>query len=156
MLAAAGLAAGCSSMGNHSDASTAMTLDQLPPAAQQTVRNEVGDTQIYSIKQCDKDGQTAYKVEVQRNGFSLMKPTLVVAQDGSIIKESRDLADRRAKVNEAAGAQNNSSWDQNGAANSGNSPSASPGSTQAPSEANPAGSNPNQALPSTSGTSQPQ
>jgi hypothetical protein len=148
MMAAAGLLAGCSSMGSHPNAATAMTLEQLPPAAQTTVRNEVGEQHIYGIQQCSKDGQNCYKVEVERSRYALAKPTLYVAQDGSIIKESHSLADRRNQINEPAGAQNNPSWDPNSSANSANGVNATPGSVQAPSEANPAGSNPNQALPS--------
>lgn len=160
VLAAAGLVAGCSSMGNKETSTTAMTLDQLPQAAQTTVRNEVGDTQIYSIKQESKDGQTAYKVEVDRRGFYPMRPSLIVAQDGSILKESRDLANRHSTVNEAAGAENSTGSQQNGdigtqsGTSNANSPSAPAGSPQAPSEANPAGTSPSQAQPSATGNGQ--
>ena len=78
-----------------------VTIDQLPTAAQQTIRNTIGDQQIAKIRQETKDGQTAYKVELQKKGFFAMRPDLIVAADGSIIKESH-----MEKVNEAAGAQN--------------------------------------------------
>jgi hypothetical protein len=77
-----------------------VTLDQLPQAAQITIRNQIGDDQIVKIKEVSKDGQTAYRVELQRKDWHSERPTLVVAADGSILKESH-----MRTINEAAGAQ---------------------------------------------------
>lgn len=133
-----GLLAGCSSWGTHDTATAALTLDQLPRAAQSSIRNEIGSKQISSITEESKNGETAYKVEVQRPDFYSMRPSLIVGSDGAVLKESRSLSSRH--VNEAAGAENseaNAKW-----------PSSSPDSTQAPSEANPSGTNPERAVPS--------
>lgn len=77
-----------------------VTIDQLPQAAQTTIRNQIGDQQIAKIREETKDGQTAYKVELQKKNWHSMRPDLIVAADGSILKESH-----MEKVNEAAGAQ---------------------------------------------------
>jgi len=77
-----------------------VTIDQLPQAAQTTIRNQIGDQQIAKIREETKDGQTAYKVELQKKNWHSARPDLIVSADGSIIKESH-----MEKVNEAAGAQ---------------------------------------------------
>ncbi|HZM03212.1 MAG TPA: hypothetical protein VFC44_09325 [Candidatus Saccharimonadales bacterium] len=142
LAAAAGLLAGCASYQDHSE-SSAMTINQLPPAAQTTVRNEIGSQPISCIKQETKDGQTAYKVELQRQGMSPMHESLVVAADGSILKESRKLASSRAQMNEPAGAETDEIRTP-----SASSPAASP-SSQAPNTASPSGI-PTQGSPTTS------
>jgi hypothetical protein len=142
LAAAAGLLAGCAtSHEGENNGTSAMTINQLPPAAQTTVRNEIGDQQIFSIKEENKEGQTAYKVEVDHRSADMMRDSLVVAADGSILKESRHLASLHNKMSEPAGSQNNA--DQT-------TPTSSPSSTQAPTEANPSGVNPAQANPTTS------
>ena len=77
-----------------------VTLDQLPQAAQITVRNQIGDDQIVKIKEVTRDGQTAYRVELQRKDWHSERPALVVAADGSILKESH-----LKTIDEPAGAQ---------------------------------------------------
>ena len=86
--------------GKSDEAKTDVTIDQLPQAAQQSIRNQVGDQQIAKIKQETKDGQTAYRVELQRKDWYSMRPSLLVAADGAILKESH-----LQKINEAAGSQ---------------------------------------------------
>lgn len=79
--------------------SATLSFQDLPQAVQNTVRGQIGDQQIREVKQETKDGQTAFKIElVQRAGW-LFHPTLIVAANGAILKESH-----MAKVNEAAGA----------------------------------------------------
>ncbi|HWD18750.1 MAG TPA: hypothetical protein VHB20_05680 [Verrucomicrobiae bacterium] len=77
-----------------------LSFDQLPASVQSTIRNQIGDQQITKIKQETKDGQTAYKIEFQRKDWYSMRPTITVAADGSILKESH-----LKKNYEAAGAQ---------------------------------------------------
>jgi hypothetical protein len=79
-----------------------LALEQLPAAAQTTIRNQVGDQQIVSIRPETKDGETAYKVELQKKSWHAMKPSLIVAADGSLLKESHMPG---PAINEAAGAQ---------------------------------------------------
>jgi hypothetical protein len=97
-----------------------VTFDQLPQAAQTTIRNQIGDQQVAKIREETKDGQTAYKIELQKKNWHSLRPDLIVAADGSIIKESH-----MEKVNEAAGAQ-------------------APGSSAAGSSTNSTSSNPQQ------------
>jgi hypothetical protein len=144
LAAATGLLAGCATSHDNNGAS-AMTINQLPPSAQTTVRNEVGDEQISSIKEENKEGQTAYRIELDHRNVDMMRDYIVVAADGSILKESRHLASTHNKMTEPAGSQNNA--DQT-------TPTASPNSTQAPAEANPNGVNPAQANPTTSAPTQ--
>ena len=73
--------------GSYTPSREAVTIDQLPQAAQVTIRNQIGDDQIVKIKQETRDGQTAYRVELQRKDWHSERPTLVVAADGSILKE---------------------------------------------------------------------
>src|ERR1700677_982716 len=138
LAAGSGLLAGCSSWGSRDSAPASLTLNHLPPVAQSSIRDEIGHQHIYSIKQETKDGQTPYRVEGERHGFYPTRPSLIVSQDGAVLKESRRLASR--PVNEAAGAETTDG--------SASTPSSSPDSPQAPSEANPAGTNPTRALPS--------
>jgi|GEM_PF-3201161 len=79
-----------------------LTLDQLPAAARTTIRNQVGDQQITSIQPVTKDGESAYKVELQKKAWYSMKPSLIVSADGSLLKESHLPG---PSINEAAGAQ---------------------------------------------------
>ncbi len=79
-----------------------LSLDQLPAAAQTTIRNQVGGQQITSIQSVTKDGEPAYKVELQKKSWFSMKPSLIVSADGSLLKESHLPG---PAINEAAGAQ---------------------------------------------------
>jgi len=145
LAAAVGLLAGCASYHEHSETS-AMTINQLPPAAQTSVRNEIGSQPISCIKQETKDGQTAYKVELERQGMSPMRESVTVAADGSIIKESRKLASAHNQINEPSGADMDKTDDNRPSVAN---PSSSPSSVQAPSEANPSGTSPREAAPTT-------
>jgi hypothetical protein len=64
-----------------------LTLDQLPPAAQATVRQQAGQQRIVKIKRETRDGQAVYKVELTRRG-ELFHGMLLVGADGSLLKES--------------------------------------------------------------------
>lgn len=83
-----------------------ISLNQLPPAAQATIRNEIGNQPIARLTKEWKYGAPAYRVEVERTG---MNPSLWVAADGSIITESRSLVAENEKakrqIYESAGAQ---------------------------------------------------
>ena len=83
-----------------------ISLNQLPPAAQATIRNEIGNQPIAKLTKEWKYGDPSYRVEVEQRGAN---PDLWVAADGSIITESRSLVVQNQKaaerINEAAGAQ---------------------------------------------------
>jgi hypothetical protein len=96
------LLAGCTSARKRMGYAKAVTFNQLPPAAQTTVRNEIGNQPIARITEDNNYGQQTFRVEVEQPGLN---GALWVASDGSIIKESRRLVSHRAAVNEAAGAQ---------------------------------------------------
>ena len=64
-----------------------LTLDQLPPAAQATVRREAGERRVVKIKRENQDGQAVYKVELTRDG-DLFHGLLIVRPDGTLLKES--------------------------------------------------------------------
>ena len=77
-----------------------VTLDQLPQPSQTTIRNQIGNVQIENIKQETKDGEVVYRVELQRKNWHSGRPNLVVAADGSLLKESH-----MKTINESAGAE---------------------------------------------------
>jgi len=62
-----------------------LTLDQLPPAAQATIRQQAGQRRIVKIKRETRAGQTVYKVELTRHG-ELFHGMLLVSADGSLLK----------------------------------------------------------------------
>jgi hypothetical protein len=64
-----------------------LTIDQLPPAAQATIRREAGERRIVKIKREDQDGQAVYRVELTRDG-DLFHGLLVVTPNGTLLRES--------------------------------------------------------------------
>ena len=64
-----------------------LTLDQLTPAAQATVRREAGTRRVVKIKREARDGEALYKVELTREG-SLFHGILVVTPDGTLVREA--------------------------------------------------------------------
>jgi hypothetical protein len=102
LTASIALFTGCAHWYENFPAAQPVAFNQLPPAAQATVRNEIGTQPIAQITQESKYGETTYRVEVERKGIN---PTLWVAGDGSIIKESGSLVVESRRMNEAAGAQ---------------------------------------------------
>jgi hypothetical protein len=77
-----------------------LSIADLPQPAQTTIRNQIGAEPIAKIKQESKDGQTSYRVELPRPHWYSERPSLLVAGDGSLLKESH-----MKNINEAAGAQ---------------------------------------------------
>jgi hypothetical protein len=102
LTAAVALLAGCASWHEHFHGAERISFNQLTPAAQATVRQEIGNQPIINITREYTYGDPSYRVEVERKGVN---PTLWVASDGSIIKESRRLIGSNVQLNEAAGAQ---------------------------------------------------
>jgi hypothetical protein len=108
--AAAAVLAGCARWHENIQGAEPITFNELPPAAQATVRNEIGTQPITSITRQYEFGEPSFRVEVEQSGLN---PSLWVAQDGSIIKESRRLVSANQQqyvqpsyqMNEAAGAQ---------------------------------------------------
>lgn len=99
--------AGCqTSWWENHPAPQPVSINELPPAAQATVRNEIGNQPIAKITREWKYGDPAYRIEVEHTGVN---PSLWVAADGSIITESRTLVianqKEKQRIYEAAGAQ---------------------------------------------------
>src|SRR4051812_47330011 len=88
LAAAAALFAGCAGWHENFQGAERISFNQMTPAAQNTVRNEVGNQPITAITRENKYGDPSYRVEVAR---PTINPSLWVAADGSIIKESRRL-----------------------------------------------------------------
>ncbi len=104
--AAIALLAGCTSYREQTGSAKQVSFNQLPPAVQATIHNEVGNRPIARIDQETKYGEPAYRVEVETPGPN---SKLWVASDGSIIKESRRIVSQRP-AGEAAGAQANPNY----------------------------------------------
>ncbi|MGZ5543910.1 MAG: hypothetical protein ACXWIU_04485 [Limisphaerales bacterium] len=109
--ASATILAGCAQWNERFNGAQSMNFNELPPAVQATVRNEIGNQPIAAITREKKYGEPSYRVEVQEPGLN---PTVWVAKDGSIIKESRELVlsnqnqyryQNHYQIKEAAGAQ---------------------------------------------------
>ena len=81
---------------------TPLTLNELPPAAQTTVRNQIGTLPIASITEEQRYGAITYRVETENKGRN---GVLWVEPNGSIVKESRALVAEQRRVEEGAGAQ---------------------------------------------------
>lgn len=108
--ASATIFAGCAQWNERFNGAQAVNFNQMPRAAQATVRQEIGNQPIEAITKEVKYGEPSYRIEVQSPGPN---PTLWVAADGSIIRESRRLVgsnqpqpqyQTRYQINEAAGA----------------------------------------------------
>lgn len=106
LTAAVTLFAGCAPWYENVPAAQRMSFNQMTPAAQRTVRQEIGNQPIAAITREYKYGDPSYRVEVER---PMMNPTLWVAADGSIIKESRELVGANTSMNDASGAQSSTS-----------------------------------------------
>lgn len=104
LAAGAVVLAGCNTYREQMGHSKQVSFNQLPQAAQTTVRNEIGDKPIARVDEDTRYGEPAYRVEVEAPGLN---PAIWVAPDGSIIKESRRLVSQRP-MSEAAGAQTKS------------------------------------------------
>jgi hypothetical protein len=79
----------CESSGHHEDGEreVTVTMDQLPPAVQQTLRREAGGGRVVEIEQTTRDGKTAYEADVLTGGE---KWEIVVLADGSVSDKARD------------------------------------------------------------------
>ncbi|HWN94605.1 MAG TPA: PepSY-like domain-containing protein [Methylomirabilota bacterium] len=69
----------------NTDAST-MTLDQLPAAAQKTIRDNTEVGTLKPIKRETRDGRVQYDVEAEKDGKNLR---LTVGEDGTLLKDNR-------------------------------------------------------------------
>jgi hypothetical protein len=103
-VSAMALLVGCTSTRQQFGYARPVKFDQMPQAAQATVRNEVGDRTIKRITEETKYGRPTYRVEVEEPWIN---SALWVAPNGAVVKESsRLVAQRQVRtVNEAAGAQ---------------------------------------------------
>jgi hypothetical protein len=136
LTAAAALIAGCAPWYEHIEGAQQVSFNQMTPSAQETVRREIGNQPIMNITREYKYGDPSYRVEVDR---PVINPTLWVAGDGSIIKQSRRLvganmppAANMAPPYEAAGAQTSSSRTSNSQTMSTQIPSSQSYSSPAP------------------------
>ena len=77
-----------------------VTETQLPPAVQRTLSEHKGSDAIKDIERETKNGRTVYEVEFNRTGLN---PKLVIAEDGTVVRDAREPNDRSAnatRVNE--------------------------------------------------------
>ena len=102
---------GCAAWHENFQEGERISFNQMTPEAQATVRTEIGNQPITAITREYKYGDPTYRVEVQR---ATINPTLWVAADGSIIKESRRLVGANmTPVYDPAGASTSKSHTQN-------------------------------------------
>jgi len=97
--------AGCAQWNEQFNGAEAINFNQMTLAAQATVRDEIGNQPIAAITKEIKYGDPSYRVEVEQPGLN---PTLWVAANGSILKESRRLVcsnSNHYQIKQAAGAQ---------------------------------------------------
>jgi len=80
---------------------SSLTFRDLPQAVQSAVRGQIGDQQIRAIKTETNEGETEYKIQLERRSGSLFRPMLLVAANGLILKESH----MGKTIHEAAGAE---------------------------------------------------
>lgn len=64
-----------------------VTETQLPPAVQRTLNQHKGTDAIKDIQRETRNGRTVYEVEFSRTGLN---PKLVIAEDGSVVRDARD------------------------------------------------------------------
>ena len=94
-LAALMLLPACASMNEEKEEmeedSTAMTLDQLPPAVRKTVEAQAAGNKIEEIEREISAGKTTYEAEVTVNG---KEHEIIVAEDGTLISNQEDKEDK--------------------------------------------------------------
>ena len=67
-----------------------VTETQLPPAVLRTLTQEKGTDTVKDIEKETRNGQTVYEVELNRRGLN---PKLVIAEDGSLVRDARERAE---------------------------------------------------------------
>lgn len=105
LVAGVAILAGCSSYREKMGYAKPVAFEDLPQPAQQTIRNEIGNRQITKIDQDVKNGQTAYRVQVEKTGGVATAPVLWVTPTGAVLKKSSSLQAEKGIVNEPAGAE---------------------------------------------------
>lgn len=95
-LAVATLIVGCRSA--ESQLGMGTQFNDMPAAAQTTVKQQIGNSQILDIDKENRSGRTVYEVTYEPSAG--LEKKLHVAADGAL------LADRQAGIREAAGADN--------------------------------------------------
>lgn len=68
----------------------------LPPAVQNTVRAEVGSTEVRDVVKEDRNGETVYKIHFQ---VPEIYPPLYIAPDGSVLRSDLSVAVKAPEVN---------------------------------------------------------
>src|SRR4026207_105097 len=63
-----------------------ITDTQLPPAVQRTLQQQKGTDTIKDIERETRNGRTVYEVELNRTGLN---PKIVIAEDGSLVRDAR-------------------------------------------------------------------
>lgn len=107
LAASAGIFAGCAFYHENFQGAEPISFNQMTIAAQVTARKEIGNQPIANITRDYRYGDPTYRIEVER---PTVNPTLWVAYDGSIIKESRRLIGANMPpVYEPAGAKTTTS-----------------------------------------------
>ena len=72
----------------QADISNRKALEQLPPPARETVERTIGNDPIRSVKTQTKSGTEVYLVKLDRRPGTEAYPTVLVAQDGTLVRES--------------------------------------------------------------------
>lgn len=89
---------GCATL-QGSSGEVKVTIQQTPPAVQQTIRNELVGASLEDIAREQRQGRTIYETDIIRNG---RKWEVVVGEDGQIIsKKEEGPADERGAATES-------------------------------------------------------
>src|SRR5688572_12070188 len=94
----AGIIAIITALGVSAWAAEKITEAQLPAAVQKTLNQQKGTDTVKDIEKETRNGQTVYEVELNRRGLN---PKLVIAEDGSVVRDARAAGERaNIEVNE--------------------------------------------------------
>ena len=66
----------------------AQKLEELTPAARATVEQTIGNDQVRSVNMTTRTGVEAYRVELCRKPDTAFYPTLIVGQDGTLLRQN--------------------------------------------------------------------
>jgi uncharacterized membrane protein YkoI len=79
-------------------------LEDTPPAVQATIKREAGTREIADIDKETRAGRTIYEVEFKQPGRNI---ELDIAEDGSIVRDSRNVGTAPGEVEKDAGRASN-------------------------------------------------
>jgi hypothetical protein len=98
---------GCATL-QGSSGEVKVTIEQTPPAVQQTIRNELVGADLEDIAREQRQGKTIYETDIIRNG---RKWEVIVGEDGQIIsKKEEGPAEERGAATMGSGAATQGGW----------------------------------------------